>query len=91
MNADSPDTPADTSDFHLVEISGGWRLTIRVSDRLLAALREGAEADATGQFTVHVEPNLLPGEPFTATVRVADAISNRAVRTATSSTRGRST
>ncbi|MDT4914230.1 MAG: hypothetical protein QOC66_3358 [Pseudonocardiales bacterium] len=57
------------SDFHLVEAADGWRLTVNATDRLRELLfdsRDDGSVDAS--FTVHVEPNLLPGKPFAATV-----------------------
>lgn len=62
---------AAVSDFHLVESAGGWTLTINLNVDLLAALAatDGATAPAAAvPFTVHVQPNLLPGEPFLADV-----------------------
>jgi hypothetical protein len=59
------------SDFHLVESLDGWTLTINLNVDLLAALAatDGTTAPpATVPFTVHVQPNLLPGEPFLANV-----------------------
>ena len=65
------------SDFHLVEGADGWRLTINVTDRLRALLdgasSEGTAAGSDVAFTVHVEPNLLPGEPFAATIEPLSA------------------
>jgi hypothetical protein len=58
------------SDFHLVEDADGWRLTVNVTDRLrqlLCAAPDGS-VEAPAEFTVHVEPNLLPGDPFTVTI-----------------------
>lgn len=64
----SGETGGSTSDFHLVESHGEWRLTIQVSPQLLAVLTaEGARSDLT-PFTVHVEPNLLPSKPFDVAV-----------------------
>jgi hypothetical protein len=67
----SPDSKL-TSDFHLVESLEGWVLTINVTDRLREALAaqdvDDEAAPGTADFTVHVEPNLLPGEPFPATL-----------------------
>lgn len=60
-----------SSDFHLVELRDGWRLTIRVSDELLDALREERSGSRDPQLTVLVEPNLLPAEPFAVTVEIA--------------------
>jgi hypothetical protein len=59
------------SDFHLVESLDGWTLTINLNVDLLAALAAtgGTTApSATVPFTVHVQPNLLPGKPFLANV-----------------------
>ena len=65
------------SDFHLVEGADGWRLTIHVTDRLRALLEGASGAGTTAgsdvAFTVHVEPNLLPGEPFAATIESLSA------------------
>lgn len=72
MKADPTGPPTETSDFHLVENSGGWRLTIRASDRLLALLKQDTAAEQPAEFTVHVEPNLLPGAAFDVTVGVAE-------------------
>lgn len=58
------------SDFHLVEDADGWRLTVNVTDRLrelLCASRDSSDV-APAEFTIHVEPNLLPGDPFAATI-----------------------
>ena len=64
----SDDRPV--SDFHLVEEVDGWRLTINVTDRLreLLCASPDASGEAPAQFTVHVEPNLLPGDPFAVTI-----------------------
>jgi len=68
---------AAVSGFHLVESAGGWTLTITMSESMLDALRpaqgpqdtSGDASDAAGAVVdVHVEPNLLPGEPFQATL-----------------------
>jgi hypothetical protein len=60
-----------TSDFHLVESADGWTLTINLNVDLLAALA-ATDASATPAaavpVTVHLEPNLVPGEPFLAKV-----------------------
>jgi hypothetical protein len=63
-------------DFHLVESSDGWALTINLTRRMLDAFVQdesvGGESSAnpgTG-FTVHIEPNLVPGQPFPATVLI---------------------
>jgi hypothetical protein len=57
------------SDFHLVEDVEGWRLTVQVTDRLRKLLSAADEGVASDQpFTVHVEPNLLPGQPFAVTI-----------------------
>ncbi|MDT4924629.1 MAG: hypothetical protein QOG01_2342 [Pseudonocardiales bacterium] len=67
----SPDAEL-ASDFHLVESVDGWVLTINVTERLRQALAaqdaDASPAPQTADFTVHVEPNLLPGEPFPATL-----------------------
>ena len=86
MNGDPAAAAGATSDFHLVELHGQWRLTVRRSDRLLAALDATTSAeglDRGAPFTVHVEPNLLPGGPFEVIVdvtgeRTADAVNGRA-------------
>jgi hypothetical protein len=60
-------------DFHLVESSDGWALTINLTRRMLDAfvqdenVDDEASANPAG-FTVHIEPNLVPGQPFPATV-----------------------
>jgi hypothetical protein len=77
----SVDAPP-VSDFHLVEDADGWRLTINATSRLRDLLcgaaedgspdgsPDGGSADAAAQpFTVHVEPNLLPGQPFPVTIQ----------------------
>jgi hypothetical protein len=57
----------------LVEGADGWRLTINASQRLRDLLDGTAGDGSTGagaeSFTVHVEPNLLPGEPFPVTIK----------------------
>ena len=58
-----------TSDFHLVESRGAWRLAINATPRLLAVL--AGEHAADGSFTVQVEPNLLPSGPFDVAIDVA--------------------
>jgi hypothetical protein len=66
--APSAEDANSASDFHLVESAGRWVLTINLTPRVRDALaaesgpRPGTTTDA--DFTVHVEPNLLPGEPF---------------------------
>jgi hypothetical protein len=63
------DVEETSSDFHLVESSGGWTLTITVTDRLRAAIAEQENGQRGGEpesFSVHVEPNLLPADPFDA-------------------------
>lgn len=63
-----------TSDFHLVESTDGWTLTINVTRHMLDSFGEAApgkapsRADQDAGFTVHVEPNLLPAEPFAVQV-----------------------
>jgi hypothetical protein len=68
----SPDA-SPLSDFHLVEGADGWRLTINVTQRLRdllgGAAGDGAADAAEQPFTVHVEPNLLPGQPFAVTIQ----------------------
>ncbi|MCW2595198.1 MAG: hypothetical protein QOH52_2881 [Pseudonocardiales bacterium] len=68
----SLDEPGVEPDVHLVETHGRWRLTL--TERLRQALMEwpGLVSAETGapEFTVLVEPNLVPGERFTATVEV---------------------
>jgi hypothetical protein len=57
------------SDFHLVEGADGWRLTVNVTDRLRDLLDGNTAGDsAAPSFTVHVEPNLLPGAPFPVSI-----------------------
>jgi hypothetical protein len=57
------------SDFHLVESTDGWTLTISLSSRMLDALMGDGTDDANSPaFTVHVEPNLVSGDPFDARV-----------------------
>jgi hypothetical protein len=58
------------SDFHLVEDANGWRLTVNVTDRLrqLLCAAPDSAGEAPADFTVHVEPNLLPGDPFAVTI-----------------------
>jgi hypothetical protein len=69
-NRDGHPDPA-MSDFHLVESADGWTLTINLNVDLLAALA-ATDASATPAaavpVTVHLEPNLVPGEPFLAKV-----------------------
>jgi hypothetical protein len=73
--ADKPDRDGQLdpamSDFHLVESADGWTLTINLNVDLLAALA-ATDASATPAaavpVTVHLEPNLVPGEPFLAKV-----------------------
>lgn len=67
------------SDFHLVESTSGWTLTINLArgdlDALLGAGEPGVASlgGARATCTVHVEPNLLPGHPFEAEVVLANA------------------
>lgn len=69
----STDGPPEANqvDFHLVESRDGWSLTIRLTDRLRRQLigsggqetQRGSDEPGT-TYTVLVEPNLLPAEPF---------------------------
>jgi hypothetical protein len=69
--APPPGTETET-DFHLVEHGSRWVLTITLTERVRRALMEADESGSPEQqFTVHVEPNLLPGEPFAVTLDVA--------------------
>ena len=77
VTASPPTDAATASDFHLVESPDGWVLTIRMSRRIaeaLADLRPAGAAIPVSGFTVHVEPNLLPGEPFATNVVFTDRV-----------------
>lgn len=70
---DGATTPAD---IRLVESTDGWRLT--VTPQGVAALLAGRkDASATTEVSVEVHPNLVPGEPFRATVQVAELAPGR--------------
>ncbi len=65
----SADEPGTEPDFRLEETLDGWTLRISLGDRLLDALAAYADEDApTPTFTVAVYPNLVPGDPFPASV-----------------------
>ena len=66
----APQPPAPR-EFDLVESSAGWELTITLTDRLRAALAEGGGTDV--DFAVRISPNLVPGDPFMARLRIQDA------------------
>lgn len=68
--AASPDT-APVSEFELVESSAGWLLTVTLTERLRTALAEGT-GELPVDIAVRVAPNLVPGEPFDARLRVRD-------------------
>lgn len=63
--------PATANDFDLVESAAGWQLTITLTDRLREALANGAGEEQV-RFAVRVAPNLVPGEPFEARLRIKD-------------------
>ena len=62
--------PVTVSTVHLSEDRQRWTLTLSLTPELLALIDDAAQGDepvrtAHGtQCQVHVEPNLLPGEPF---------------------------
>jgi hypothetical protein len=55
--------PETASELELVESTAGWQVTITLTERLRAALADSKDVDG---LTVHVAPNLVPGEPFQA-------------------------
>jgi hypothetical protein len=69
--ADAPSDHISHRDFHLVESSAGWRLTITMTDELRRALA-AAESRTSATFSVRVEPNLLPGEAFNVSLDVRE-------------------
>jgi hypothetical protein len=81
------------SSLHLVEDLDGWTLTMTVTPELLEALNaaqsrprptDGVALDEFAQgCIVHVEPNLLPGGPFTvAGIRIRRAGTDALAQTA---------
>ena len=62
--------PATANEFDLVESAAGWRLTITLTDRLREVLAGGEQQHL--RFAVRVAPNLVPGEPFEAELRIKD-------------------
>jgi hypothetical protein len=72
---DSPEQRAER-EFDLVESSAGWELTITLTDQLREALAHGGSTGSDVTFTVRVSPNLVPGEPFTARLRIAEPTSD---------------
>ena len=57
----------------LVESSDGWLLTVTPEGvaALLAGRRDPSGTSRT-EVSIEVHPNLVPGEPFLATVQVAE-------------------
>lgn len=73
---DHPDGSDRTADIRLVESSDGWLLS--VSSKGVAALLAGRkDASTSTEVSVEVHPNLVPGEPFRATVQVAELAPGR--------------
>lgn len=57
----------------LVESTDGWLLTVTPEGvAALLAGRKNAPGSAPTEVSVEVHPNLVPGEPFLATVQVAE-------------------
>jgi hypothetical protein len=76
MTASTPapadiDAPGAGNEFDLVESSGGWQLTITLTERLREALAGGPDQQSL-RFAVRVAPNLVPGEPFEAELRIRE-------------------
>jgi hypothetical protein len=67
----NPAAAAD-SEFDLVESTSGWRLTITLTERLRQALAGGDDDGADVRFAVRIAPNLVPGEPFEASLSIHD-------------------
>jgi hypothetical protein len=65
-----PAAPVSQPEFQLVESSAGWQLTVTLTDRLREALANEGPSDEEISFAVRIKPNLVPGEPFTARLRV---------------------
>jgi len=63
--------PRFDGEFQLVESSAGWQLTLTLTDRLREALARGG-ADESIRLAVRIAPNLVPGEPFEAALRIED-------------------
>lgn len=66
--AATPDGAGALPDFRLEETLDGWTLTLHLTDRLLDALAGYADGGPAEGFTVDIRPNLVPGEPFPASV-----------------------
>jgi hypothetical protein len=75
------DAETPSPDVRLAESSDGWLLTV-TPDAIAALLasRDGASA-VHAEVMVEVHPNLVPGEPFLADVRVAELTPERTDRT----------
>lgn len=58
-----PPATEEPQEFHLVESTSGWELTITLTDRLRDALAHGGDGGDL-RFGVRIAPNLVPGEPF---------------------------
>ena len=72
----SPSVTPGEHDVHLVERGDGWHLTLRLTEQLRDELADRLDAGLDGadiDVTVVVEPNLLPGEPFAARLRLEAA------------------
>jgi hypothetical protein len=65
------DAPSTGNEFDLVESSVGWQLTITLTDRLREALAAGPDQRPL-RFAVRIAPNLVPGEPFEAQLRIRE-------------------
>lgn len=73
---DPRDGATPPADIRLVESADGWLLT--VTPHGVAALLAGRkDASANTEVSVEVRPNLVPGEPFRATVQVAELAPGR--------------
>ncbi|HEV7191913.1 MAG TPA: hypothetical protein VGN35_01820 [Jatrophihabitantaceae bacterium] len=76
---DHRDDVGTSAEVRLVESSDGWLLTVTPAGLaiLLAGEQDGAEEGHT-EITVEVRPNLVPGDPFVATVQIAELTPERA-------------
>jgi hypothetical protein len=52
----------------LVEARDGWHLRVRLTPALRELLLSTDGTATAVDVTVHVQPNLLPGEPFAASL-----------------------
>jgi hypothetical protein len=62
---------------HVYETSDGWKVDVRLSDAALKALAAAGQVEVSaerksGELSVHIEPNLVPGGQFDAvTLRIS--------------------